>query len=210
MAHYAEEIGCSHKAASYDLWSLFSEIVDEGQRLEFLTAGAWWVGTVAQPLIARSRFQLTTTDLADYFKCRALRSDFPEHVMCVRDAKKKVPVSDAAIGINAQKLCLLMSTSDWYVPRFLAYEPERTPAVKTPNSDLPTGLRLSTTQRFNRGLMEIAANAATRSPDDPFCVVAAELSEKMPPNTLASKLIYLAGKALLADFPSRNTIKELI
>ena len=212
---HSERLRCSPVAAAWELWELFSELSEAMQPHpggDLLALHVCWVGSVTNPAKPKGTRQLRASDLAEYFERQALQQPAQpsaELVYHSTEAGKRRPLSDAAVGLCPAELAGLFLRAGIPVPAFLLTEPGSAELFTRYGEPL-RGKRMETFRGFVWGLLEIAANAAARDRDSPFCRKVREVREDIPLNTAVSALLDAAAEIRLERFPGRSTLKEYL
>ncbi|HGW5373308.1 hypothetical protein ACEOH9_10250 [Pseudomonas aeruginosa] len=205
---YRCELGCSRKAAAWELREVFAEVAAQREKAEqspLLGLRVCWVGSVGAPTKVRRQWDVTFPQLVAYFDKNMRATDGP--VEFIEDAPQSGEphlVSDAAVAFNADGLAGIFYQTGREIPGFLWHDPVRD------DNDMPKGRRKGVTRTLVHGLMEIAANAARKDRDSEFCKKTGRLDPEAPAGTSARLLRVLAKELELEEFPGDKSIKNIL
>ena len=206
VKYYSQALACSHAAAAWELRETFAELTALRVQLglaDYLEERVCRVGTVARPGEQRGQHRISLAQLDAYFELHMRAcGDGAEFIQCGALGTEVRTVAAAAVGFDRRELFGLFAQIGRKSPDNLPGQGD--------DADVPTGRRLGSTRRAFAGLMEMAANAARKDPDDPFCKLAAQLDPGELPTTLVRRLRQLADKLGIEDYPGNDTLKNIL
>lgn len=201
LTHYSKLHECSRVAVAWEFCEIFKK-AGADDRPGFIQ-NLCRVGTVFRPEVSGGTFRISSRELAEYFeRCVEANGAEPEFIELTVEPNlsRRVPV--AAVSLDLVELESLFHTT-----RYLA--PSRMASGRHDSEQL-NGRTLGSVRNAFAGLIEIAANAAIRPPDDEFNERVARLGSEVRPGTLARLISNLAKDLEIEDFPSQAKIRDYL